>query len=164
MPPETDDEQGREGPVQRVVASTRAATKAVAGAVVDAARAVGTGTPQDPHRWQVVTVLRTPEEVLPGGARPGPLADLGDAVEVETRLAPGDRGTELAARLRPGAALPGGQDPRRAVRTGLRESKMLLEVGEILRRDPQPEGRRKPTPTGALLDAVVHRSQGEGAL
>ena len=164
MQPTPDDEQGREGPVQRAAAATRATTKAVAGAVVDAARSVGTGTPGDPHRWQVVTVLAAGEDVLPGGIAPQPLADLADAVEVRTAPAPGDRGTELSARLRPGASLPEGQDPRRAVRTALREAKMLLEVGEVLRRDPQPEGPRKATPTGALLDAVVSRARGEGAL
>ncbi|PPK97495.1 hypothetical protein CLV92_10325 [Kineococcus xinjiangensis] len=116
-------------------------------------------------RWHVVTVLRAPEEVLVDGTPPQPLADLGDAVEVRVQPAPGDRGTELAVRMRPSAPPPrDGQDPRRVLRTALRESKQLLEAGSVLRVDPRPAGRRKATPTGALLDAVVRRAPGEGAL
>lgn len=50
-------------------------------------------------RWHVVTVNRPPEEVSSEGRLPDPLAELGDKIEVQTRPAPGDRGTELAARL-----------------------------------------------------------------
>jgi len=55
-------------------------------------------------RWHTVTVNRPPEEVATDGRLPGPLAELSDAVEVQIRPAPGGRGTEVAARLRSGAA------------------------------------------------------------
>ena len=146
--------------------TTTAVVGAVAGAAAVARRVkAGMDAGAGALRWHAVTVLRAPEDVLPGGVPPQPLADLGDAVEVRVQPAPGDRGTELAARMRPTAPPPReGQDPREVLRTALRESKQLLEVGEVLRRDPQPEGHRKATPTGALLDAVVGRSQGKGAL
>ena len=67
---------------------------------------------------------------------------------------------ELAARLRvpeptgPRAALAriSGHDPRQQVRSALRQSKQLVEVGEVLRVEPTPHGRRPPTPTGKLVD------------
>ncbi|MEU8263340.1 hypothetical protein AB0C02_22260 [Micromonospora sp. NPDC048999] len=95
-----------------------------------------------PGRWQVVTVARRPEEVLPGGRWPEPLRRLGGAVEVEAGPAPGGRGTELAARPLGGELrLPGlaahlvGDDPGRFVRQVLREAKQLAETGEVLRAD-----------------------------
>ena len=54
-------------------------------------------------RWRAVTINRGPEDVMPDGRGPGPLAELGDLVEVEVRPAPGDKGSELP---RP-AAQPG---------------------------------------------------------
>src|SRR5207248_9622845 len=94
--------------------------------------------------WHVVTVNRSPDDVLPDGRRPEPLAELGDAVDVRALPAPGDRGTELGARLREGATLPSpspasassdGHAPVQRLRTALRNSKQLLETGEILRPD-----------------------------
>jgi hypothetical protein len=96
---------------------------------------------QDGHgRWQVVTVNRSPDELLPGGRLPEPLARLGDAVEVRLRAAPGDRGTEVAVRLRHGephaltdlAIQLTGDDPRLAVRNALRLTKQQAETGEVL--------------------------------
>jgi hypothetical protein len=86
-------------------------------------------------RWQVVTVYRRPDRVFPRASRPVPLAELGDAVEVEARPAPGRRGVELAARSR-------GDDRRRAVRSALRQAKQLIETGEVLRGDAPPTTRR----------------------
>ena len=88
------------------------------------------------------------------------------------KLAPGDRGTELSARLRngelsgPGAlgARLGGDDPRQAVRTALRQSKQLLETGEILRVDPASHGRRSGWIGGKLIDLTTRRAGGEGLL
>ncbi len=125
-----------------------------------------------PGRWRSVTIFRSPEEVLPDGRPPGPLAELGDLVDVSVKLAPGDRGTELSARLRngelsgPGAlgARLGGDDPRQAVRTALRQSKQLLETGEILRVDPASHGRRSGWIGGKLIDLTTRRAGGEGLL
>lgn len=97
--------------------------------------------------WEVVTVNRPPNEVLPGGRRPEPLRRLGHAVQVDVWPAPAGRGTELAARIRPGAALPGlaahvaGDDPDRVVRTALRQAKQLAETGEVLNADRSPIDR-----------------------
>ncbi|MGY1825335.1 MULTISPECIES: hypothetical protein [unclassified Blastococcus] len=109
------------------------------------------------RRWRAVTVLRSPEDV---GPLPPPLDGFGDRIEVRTAPAPGDRGTELAARFR-------GTPSEREVgelRSALREAKQLLEVGEVLRVDPQPHGHRKPTPQGAVLEGMTARAGKEGVL
>jgi len=122
-------------------------------------------------RWHTVTVNRPPEEVATDGRLPGPLAELSDAVEVQIRPAPGGRGTEVAARLRSGAAPSGlggiaaraaGNDPRQQVRSALRQSRQLLETGEVLRADEQPTARR--TLRGLPLDLATRRAGGEGRL
>jgi hypothetical protein len=92
--------------------------------------------------WEVVTVDRPPGQVLPGGRWPEPLRRLDGVVEVRVRPAPGDRGTELAARplARP-AATAGlaahlvGDDPQLLVRRTLRQVKQRAEAGEVLRAD-----------------------------
>ncbi|MDM4720213.1 hypothetical protein QTQ03_11730 [Micromonospora sp. WMMA1363] len=100
-----------------------------------------------PAGWQVVTVDRTPGEVLPGGRWPEPLRRLGGSVQVRARTAPGHRGTELAARPLSGAPPPGlaahlvGDDPARMVRAALRQAKQLTETGEVLRADRTPMDR-----------------------
>jgi hypothetical protein len=134
----------------------------------------------------VVTVNRPVGEVLVDGSVPQPLADLGDAVDVTATPAPGGRGTELRARLvhrvpshvtlpDAGAAdpatgtdvrgVPG--DPRErealgqhgAVRKALRETKMLLETGEILLPDAPPTTRSTLT-NAPLREAVAHGRDG----
>jgi hypothetical protein len=121
-------------------------------------------------RWHTVTVNRPPDEVAPEGRLPGPLAELSDAVEVQIRPAPGGRGTEVAARLRDGApAGPGAavarvawKDPRQQVRSALRQSKQLLETGEVLTPDEQPTARR--TLRNLPLELATRRAGGEGLL
>jgi hypothetical protein len=134
--------------------------------------AAGAGAAAEPRsRWRAVTINRSPEEVMPDGP-PGPLAELGDLVEVEVRAAPGGKGSELRARLRSPeptgaasvAARLSGDDPRQRVRAALREAKQLIEVGEVLRVDPTPHGRRTATPTGAFVDLATDRAPGEGLL
>jgi hypothetical protein len=152
---------------------------AAGGAVVVAIRqlqrgtAAGAGSAAEPRsRWRAVTINRSPEEVMPGNRVPAPLAELGDLVEVEVRPAPGGRGSELRARLRSSepaggasaAARLSGKDPRQRVRAALREAQQLIEVGEVLRVDPTPHGRRSPTPTGAIVEAATKRTGGEGLL
>lgn len=124
----------------------------------------------DRARWRVVTVNRPPEDVAPDGRVPEPLGELGDSVEVEIRRAPGDRGTELAARLRageptgPSAAVARitGDDPRQAVRTALREAKQLIETGEVLSPHQPPTTER--TLLGRPLELATRRARGEGRL
>jgi len=109
---------------------------------------------------------------MPDNRVPAPLAELGDLVEVAVRQAPGGKGSELRARLRSSepsgvpsaAARVSGDDPRQRVRAALREAKQLIEVGEVLRVDPNPHGRRTPTPTGAIVEAATKRAGGEGLL
>lgn len=122
------------------------------------------------NRWRAVTVNKPVDEVAPNGSLPRPLASLSDWVEVRITPAADAKGTEIAARLRyPEPSGPGavpsrlaGTDPRQAVRSALRESKQLIEVGEVLRVEPQPAGDRTPTPAGKILDAVTRRAGAEG--
>lgn len=123
-------------------------------------------------RWRAVTINRSATDVMPDDRLPAPLAELGELVEVEIRSAPGGKGTELRARLRSPeptgtasvAARHSGDDPRRRVRAALREAKQLIEVGEVLRVDPAPHGRRPPTPAGKLVDFATEGAPGEGLL
>jgi hypothetical protein len=109
---------------------------------------------------------------MPENRVPASLAELRDLVELEARPAPGGRGSELRARLRspepPGAASAAtrlfGDDPRQRVRAALREAKQVIEVGEVLRVDPTPHGRRAATPTGAVVELATKRAGGEGVL
>ena len=144
---------------------------AAAGILVFARRrrprsAPGTGAASAPRSgWLAVTVARDVDDVLPAGRTPGPLARFGDAVELEARIAPGDKGTELRARFRQGASrAAAGDRDRGRLRAALREAKHLIEVGEVLRVDPVPHGRRTATPTGALVELATARSNEEGTL
>jgi hypothetical protein len=105
------------------------------------------------ERWLVVTVDLPPDRVT--DPLPDPLARLGDRVEVRITPAPGDKGTELAARPRGGL-------PPQPVRVALRRAKSLLETGEVLR--PSEPGSAHPGPAGRVLAAVARRSGGEGRL
>jgi hypothetical protein len=110
------------------------------------------------RRWRAVTVLRDPADV--SAALPAPLAALGDRIEVRVTPAPGDRGAELAARYR---GTPS-EDEVGRLRAALREAKALLEVGEVLRVDPQPHGERAATPQGAALEGAAAAAPREGVL
>lgn len=118
-------------------------------------------------RWHVVTVNRPEEAVAPGGRLPPPLAELGDEIEVQCGSAPGDRGTELAARLRrpvrPRAVVRiAGKDPRQRLRKALRDAKSLVETGEVL--SPHEPPTTRSTVTGLPVDAAVRLARGEGRL
>jgi hypothetical protein len=100
-----------------------------------------------PARWEVVTVDRPPEQVLPDGRWPDPLRGLDGAVEVRVRPAPGDRGTELAARPLVGRQRAGGlaahvfgDDPGRQVRWTLDQVKQRVEADV----GPHSSGREHP--------------------
>jgi hypothetical protein len=136
-------------------------------------RANGTAGDAEPAgRWRAVTINRSPDEVAPDGKLPEPLAQLEDRIEVRVRPAPGGKGTELAARLREpepsgltsAAQRIKGDDPRQQVRAALREAKQLLEVGEVLRLEPVPHGKRTSTPAGKLIELATRRASGEGIL
>jgi hypothetical protein len=122
------------------------------------------------NRWLAVTVNCGPDEVAPDGKLPEPLHRLGEKAEVKVRPAPNAKGTEIMARPRQDpptgarevAARVRGDDPRQDVRRALRETKSLLETGEVLR--PTTPGSDHPTFPGKLLDLVISRSGGEGRL
>lgn len=121
-------------------------------------------------QWHVATVNRPAGDVAPGGKFPEPLAGLGDAVEVQVRPAPGDRGTEIAVRLRDGARLPvvaaaqrvTGRDPEQAIRAALRESKQLIETSEVLHPDYPPT--TEPTLLNKPLRTATQQGRREGRL
>ncbi|SDF90866.1 hypothetical protein [Pseudonocardia oroxyli] len=125
-------------------------------AVVDPAPARPAGTDHSASGWLVVTVVGEPSQI-DTDRLPVPLAEFGDQLEVLVRAAPGDKGTELAARLRDrpsGSTLARltGSDPQADLRSALRRAKQLIEVGEVLAVDPAPHGDRTPTPGGMLLE------------
>jgi hypothetical protein len=123
----------------------------------------------DPDRWRGVTVYRPLEEL--GGELPEPLARLGDASEVRLERAPGDRGTEIYARLTGDASgklqeqdkdQDKDKDPLDALRLALREAKQLLEVGYVL--EPDRNTTSQPTALNAPLRKATADARGEGRL
>ena len=118
--------------------------------------------------WLAVTVLCEPGR-LDEASPPPPLDELADRIEVRVRPAPGDKGTELSARLRErqgpdrAARRLTGSDAEGEVRSALRRAKQLVEVGEVLAVDPAPHGERTATPGGALLESFT-RSAGKGGV
>jgi hypothetical protein len=156
---------------------TRTAALAGLGVGVVAARRVlqwttaGRSLHQPQDRWLVLTVNRRQQEIAPHNTWPEPLAELGDAVEIELRQAPAGKGTEIAVRLRdPQSASSGvaarvaGTSSLQEIRSALRKTKQILEVGEVLKVDPQPHGRRTPTPGGLLMETAAKRAGAEGVL
>jgi hypothetical protein len=161
-------------------------TKGVAAAVAVAAGGVAVGramstrgrgnwplvrwTDDTASRWQLVTIDRPHDGLLADDRLPEPLDELGEGVEVHVRAAPGGRGTELAARIRDGAApaLRGmaahvtGDDPRLALRTALRQTKQLAETGELLSPDGPPT--RRHTVVVEPLDLAIQQAREEGWL
>jgi hypothetical protein len=153
------------------VAAAATGVAAVAVRGIRAARRRGSlADGRDATRWHAVTVNRPAEEVTPGGRLPDPVARLGEAVEVRVRPAPGGKGTEIAVRLTEGepsglagfTARFGGRDPRHAVRAALRESKQLLETGEVLAPNHPPSNRR--TALNRPLEYAIRHGRQEGLL
>jgi hypothetical protein len=103
-----------------------AAAAAAGAAVARLARSTRPG----PSTWFAVTVLADPAD-LTGQDRPDVLARLSECHEVRITRAPGGRGSEIAVRAADGRT-----------RQEVRELKQLLETGEVLRVEGQPEGHR----------------------
>jgi hypothetical protein len=104
-------------------------------------------------RWHVVTVTLAPERVSTEQVVPPPLGDL-PGIEVRTRPAPGDRGTEIAVRSTSADV--------RDIRRALREAKSLLETGDVLLPDAPPT--TQPTPLNAPIRSVTEHGREEGRL
>ena len=99
------------------------------------------------------------------GQLPAPLAELDGSVEVEVRPGPGDWGTEILARPAAASSSPAAdRDLRDQIRSALRQTKQLLEVGEVLVAEPRPEGHRSATVAGKLVDRAVHGADSKGVL
>ncbi|TDC09504.1 hypothetical protein E1265_32215 [Streptomyces sp. 8K308] len=141
-----------------------------AGTVVVARRVQARPTaPADSDRWLTVTINCGREELSPEKLPP-PLREYGERIETRIRPAPGDRGTELAVRLkgpqsqstRSMTARLAGDDPRQDLRRALRAVKSLLEADEVLQPDAPPTTR--DTPGGKLVGLLSRRANGEGVL
>jgi hypothetical protein len=139
-----------------VAAASLAATGAVAAAAA-ASRYARASAPVDGEHPVAITVDRPLAEVAggPDDAPPGPLAALGDAVEIRYAVAPGDRGTEIRAWVRPGET----QVDRSAVRQALRETRQLIETGSVMPPD-EPVTRRRTLVSTPLEAAIRHAGEG----
>ena len=143
--------------------TTLAGAALVAGAAPVVRRVMRAARPsaEELERWHAVTVLCLSQEVE--ARRDTPLAALGDAVEVTVRPAPGERGTEVRARLAPAAAAGDDAGERlEELRTALRETRQVLEVGWVVNAD-RPATTR-PTPLNAPLRAAIAHGKGRGRL
>jgi hypothetical protein len=110
------------------------------------------------RRWRAVTVLTDPDQLRM--TTPPPLAAFGERLELRVTPAPADKGAELAGRFRG----PVSEDDVGKLRAALRASKQLVEVGEVLRVDPMPHGRRTHAPQGEALEGATKRAPEEGVL
>jgi hypothetical protein len=105
--------------------------------------------PAPKNRWIMVTINCSPQRLASRADLPEPITRLGDAVDLKISPAPGDRGTELGARLRevPRTKIAGmvarrpEEDPRLVIEEALRQAKSLIEAGEALRPDWPPSAR-----------------------
>jgi hypothetical protein len=115
------------------------------------------------NRWIMVTVNCSPQRLASYADLPEPITRLGDAVDIKIAPAPGDRGTEIGARLRdlPRTKIAGmvmrrpEEDPRRMVEEALREAKSIIEAGESLRPDWPPSAH--PAEGAKLLEFADRR-------
>jgi hypothetical protein len=129
-----------------LTAGAAAAGAVTAQRIVAARRSPGA----DDGRRHVITVNRPFDEVGEGPL-PGPLAALGGGIEVGRRPAPGGRGTEIAVSIPEGAKVTSGD-----VRRALRETRSLLEVGDVL----LPYG--PPTTKATLLNRPLRTATRHG--
>jgi hypothetical protein len=114
-------------------------------------------------RWHTVTVNRRPEEVSTTAEAPEPLERLGPSVEIRYRKAPGDRGTEVSARVMlEGLARHESLAQQREIRSALREAKQLWETGEVLY--PDEPGTAQRTLLNRPLEYVTSHAREDGRL
>ncbi|GIE97528.1 hypothetical protein Ari01nite_49930 [Paractinoplanes rishiriensis] len=102
------------------------------------------------RRTHVITVFRPPAE-LQAEQLPGSLKEIADDVEIRLRAAPGDRGTEIVVHIPEGSPVTEGE-----VRRALRETRSLLEAGDVL----LPSG--PPTTTPTLLNRPLQAATRHG--
>lgn len=124
------------------------------------------GDGRHPEGWKAVTILGDPAR-FEGDARPEPLRRIADGIELKVATAPGDKGFELHARVREGVdtgAVFGEEDPEQALRAALRDTKQVIETGEVLRAKPRPHGPRPTTLLGGVVDKAEDDAKGEGVL
>jgi hypothetical protein len=132
----------------------------IAGPFVAGAAAVAVGrrarrrTPAR-HR-HVVTVFR-PLAELEVTQLPGSLSEIVDRVEVSLAAAPGGRGTEIAIRIPDGSPITDGE-----VRRALRETRSLLEAGDVLL--PSGPPATVSTPLNRPLQKVTAHGREGGLL
>jgi hypothetical protein len=123
----------------------------------------------DRERWKAVTVMGQLGEISPG-EYPAPLVEIADLVDVLVSTAPDGESTEIRVRIKntptaeDGIRNRTGLDPDSVIRAALRDSKQLIEAGEVLRVLPRPEGRRSASPGGLLVDLAERRAKGKGVL
>jgi hypothetical protein len=108
------------------------------------------------ERRHVMTVLR-PLSELESAPLPGSLKEIADRVEVRLRAAPGDRGTEIAVRIPDGSDVTSGE-----VRRALRETRSLLEAGDVLM--PYGPSTTVPTLRNRPLQAATRHGREGGLL
>jgi len=134
-------------PLTRAALAT-AATAALGGTTyrILRARRSGLGSSTSGRR-HVITVFRPLAEIA--DVLPEPLSAYHGTLEVQLRPAPGDRGTEISARALDDTVSDG--DIRRL----LRESRSLLEVGDVL----VPGG---PTTTPTALNRPLRAATRHG--
>jgi hypothetical protein len=108
------------------------------------------------RRRHVVTVYRPLSEVE-AAPLPGSLREIEGEVEIKICAAPGGRGTEIAVRVPEGSGVADGD-----VRRALRETRSLLEAGDVL----LPSGPPTTVPTlfNRPLRAATRRGREGGLL
>lgn len=122
-------------------------------------RSGGGGGAASGERVLAVTVHRPPDELSAQLAqrRPAPLAELGDAVRLDTSPAPKDFGTELRLRVERPADVDV-DDARQA----LRLTKQLLETGTVM--PPDAPLTRRRTLAALPLEEAIRSAGKEGRL